>query len=351
MIRVVQLHTGKIGSEIIRRLAGHPAMELVGVMVHSAEKAGMDAGTLVGGSPNGIVTTTCLDDIIALSPDAAIYSGMPCDNQLYARLLRAGISVYTGTGTFYGPGRPEFALLDGAAREGNASYTAGGNIPGLASDVFPLFVTGYTGRIRAIRAWQMNEVSGFPSAVQLQHGIGIGLYPGEDPEKAAYLDEGWTQGLRQSCNMVAAAMGVECTDVVLVDKRVALAPEETVLHGSGLVVKKGTIAGAEWVIEGKCGDSTFLTIRNQMVAVLGLGEGWRATLAEPPWRVEIDGEPSIVATFGWPEGADPGKSIHLLNASRALNTIPRLVAAPPGCVTVLDYPAPYAADGLAPRDR
>jgi len=62
--------------------------------------------------------------------------------------------------------------------------------------------------------------------------------------------------------------------------------------------------------------------------------------------VEIDGEPSIVATFGWPEGAPPGESTSLLNVSRAMNTIPRLVAARAGAVSVLDFPAPRAA-GLA----
>jgi hypothetical protein len=62
--------------------------------------------------------------------------------------------------------------------------------------------------------------------------------------------------------------------------------------------------------------------------------------------VEIDGEPSIVTTFGWPEGAPPGESTSLLNVSRAMNTIPRLVDARPGAVSVLDFPAPRAA-GLA----
>jgi 4-hydroxy-tetrahydrodipicolinate reductase len=351
MIRVAQLFTGNIGREIIRRLAGHPELELCAVLVHSPGKVGIDSGTLSGAAPNGVVTTASLDDVIAARPDAAIYSGMPWDNENFARLLRAGINVYTSTGLFYGPGQPEFPLLDAAGREGSASYTAGGNIPGLAGDVFPLFVTGYTGQIRSIRAWQLNEVSGFPSGAQLQHGIGVGKLPGEDPAVASYLDNGWTQALGQSAKMVATALGIECTEAVLVSKRLAIAPADCVLHGSGLLVRKGTVAGAEWTVAGKCGDRTFLTITNQMVAMLGLGDGWRKTQDEPPWRVEIDGEPSIVATFGWPAGADPGKSIALLNASRAMNTIPRLVAAPPGCVTVLDYPAPYAAGGLAPLGR
>jgi hypothetical protein len=46
MITVAQLYTGGVGSEIVRRLAGHPPLQLVGVLVHSAEKTGRDSGEL-----------------------------------------------------------------------------------------------------------------------------------------------------------------------------------------------------------------------------------------------------------------------------------------------------------------
>jgi hypothetical protein len=62
----------------------------------------------------------------------------------------------------------------------------------------------------------------------------------------------------------------------------------------------------------------------------------------------LDGEPPIVATFGWPAGVEPGAANSLLNTARAMNIIPRLVAAPPGCVSVLDFPVVVAGDGLAP---
>ncbi|MGA8369349.1 MAG: hypothetical protein WB765_04405, partial [Acidimicrobiales bacterium] len=143
------------------------------------------------------------------------------------------------------------------------------------------------------------------------------------------------------------AMGFECTDLELVEKRTALAPRDVVLPASGLQVKKGTVAGAEWQFAGFSRERRFLIITNQQTAMLGLGEGWREDHDEPPWRVEIDGQPPIVATFGWPAGSDPAQSNALLNASRAMNVIPRLVEAPSGCVTVLDFPAPVAGDGLA----
>jgi 2,4-diaminopentanoate dehydrogenase len=346
MIRLAQLYTGGVGSEIVRRCAGHPELELVAVLVHADDKAGRDSGTLVGGAANGVVTTQSVDDVLATRPDVAIYSGMLWDVDLITRLLRAGVNVYTGMGGYYLPGSPDFDVIDAAGREGDASFTSGGNIPGLISDVFPLFLTGYTGRIRQIRATQANDVSSYPSAVQIQ-SLGIAKDIAADPELAEMFDVGFTEAIRQSANMVAEGIGVECTDCVLAEKRVVIADEDFVLATSGLVVAAGTVSGIEWTWAASSGDHEFLRVTNQQSAALGLGPGWRERYEDPAWRVEIDGEPPIVATFGWPAGSPPGESTSLLNVSRAMNTIPRLVAARPGAVSVLDFPGVTAGDGLA----
>jgi hypothetical protein len=51
--------------------------------------------------------------------------------------------------------------------------------------------------------------------------------------------------------------------------------------------------------------------------------------------------------LGWPPGAEPHQSNTLLNAARAMNMLPRVIAAKPGLLTVLDFPAAVAGDGLA----
>jgi 4-hydroxy-tetrahydrodipicolinate reductase len=253
--------------------------------------------------------------------------------------------VYTGIGGFYLPASPDFELVDSAAREGDASFTAGGNIPGLISDVWPLFVTGYTGRIRQIRARQWNDVSTYPSAVQIE-SLGIGKDVGAEAEYAAMFDAHFTGAIAESAHMIADGLGIECTDCVLSEKRTVVADHDLHLSPSELVIRTGQVAGIEWTWTATSGDHAFLKVTNQQTAALRLGDGWRQTHEDPPWRVEIDGEPSIVTTFGWPEGAPPGESTSLLNVSRAMNTIPQLVAARPGAVSELDFPAPRAA-GLA----
>ena len=56
----------------------------------------------------------------------------------------------------------------------------------------------------------------------------------------------------------------------------------------------------------------------------------------------------VSLTMGWPPGSIPATANYALNAARAMNVMPRLVAAKPGLLTVMDFPAPVAADGLAP---
>lgn len=346
-IRVAQAYTGPIGRDLIRRLEGHPQMELVGVLVHSPDKVGRDSGELAGGKANGIRTTQSLDDLIALKPDGIFWSGSEFDVPAYAKILAAGINLYTGVGGYYLKGQPQEATLAAAASKGQSSFCAGGNIPGLISDMLPLFVTGYTGRIRQIRAWQRNHMDKNPSAVQMQRGLGIGLPPGGHPF-VEQLNVGFTNTIGQSARLIADQIGVEYEGIRLLQVDYGIAPRRVVLEASGLVIEEGTVANVRWTWMARANGRDFYRMSNEQSTILGLGEGWRETYDEPAYRVEVDGDPDIYLTMGWPPGSIPATANYALNAARAMNVMPRLVAAKPGLLTVMDFPAPVAADGLAP---
>ena len=55
-LRVFQVATGNVGSEMIKRIATHPDLELVGVHAYSADKVGKDTGEFAGAAPNGVVS-------------------------------------------------------------------------------------------------------------------------------------------------------------------------------------------------------------------------------------------------------------------------------------------------------
>ena len=65
-IRVIQGYTGKIAREQIRMLVQRPEVELVGALVHHAEKSGRDVGEIAEIDPIGVRATDSLEEILAL---------------------------------------------------------------------------------------------------------------------------------------------------------------------------------------------------------------------------------------------------------------------------------------------
>jgi 2,4-diaminopentanoate dehydrogenase len=147
-------------------------------------------------------------------------------------------------------------------------------------------------------------------------------------------------GIRQSAHLVGAGLGVPVTDVRLTNKEYAPTPEDMELSPSGLKVAKGTPAGVRWTYTAYTGDVPFFELVNEQTVRLGLGEGWRACAGDPNWRLEVTGEPNISCTVALPDEGEGVAPVSALNAARAVNFVPRLVAAPAGCLSVLDVAAP-----------
>src|SRR5439155_13963300 len=101
--RVIQWATGNIGSRSLRAVIEHPAMTLAGVYVHSAEKAGRDAGDLCGVGPTGVVATTDVDEIVTLGADCVLYMPRWCDMDVVCLLLESGANIVTTRGEFHRP--------------------------------------------------------------------------------------------------------------------------------------------------------------------------------------------------------------------------------------------------------
>jgi hypothetical protein len=105
-----------------------------------------------------------------------------------------------------------------------------------------------------------------------------------------------------------------------------------------------------WTLTATADGTEFYRLVNEQSTRLDHGAGWRTSYEEAAWRVEVDGDPPVVSTLGWPAGTDAGKACHDLNAARALNVVLRLIEAPPGALSVLDFPAPAASDGMTQQN-
>lgn len=63
-LRVVQVATGNVGTEMVKRIAEHPDLELVGLYCYSTDKVGRDAGQLVGLAPLGVTATNDINEVL-----------------------------------------------------------------------------------------------------------------------------------------------------------------------------------------------------------------------------------------------------------------------------------------------
>jgi 2,4-diaminopentanoate dehydrogenase len=342
-LRVAVCYTGSVGTQAIRLIATRRDQVLVGVLVKDPAKAGLDAGTLVDGAPVGVRTTTSMLDVIAAAPDCVLWLGRGWQPDEVCTLLRAGVNVYVPVGAWYLPDDPDFDQVETACQAGCATLVGGGSIPGLVTDVLPLFLSGYVGAVRAVRAWQSNLIGDYPSPEQLRIGLGFGgPIPRDWPDAR---DARWIRHISQSARMISSALDVEWGDVRITDKQFLAAPHELRLP-NGLVIPAGATAGVRWVFTANDPTgATCYTVTKEQVAAIGLGPGWRDCAVTPQWRVEIDGTPSLACTLSPVTHTGFGTTTAELNAARAVNLVPSIVAAAPGCRSTLDFAAPVGRYG------
>ena len=74
-LRVFQVASGNVGTEMVKRIEKHPGLQLVGLHCYSPDKIGRDAGDIIGIGPIGVTATGTIDDILAACPDCLTFTG------------------------------------------------------------------------------------------------------------------------------------------------------------------------------------------------------------------------------------------------------------------------------------
>src|ERR1700757_4419820 len=140
-IRVFQVATGNVGTEMIKRLQTHPDLELIGLHCYTREKIGRDAGEIAGLAPIGVTATGTVEEIIAAEPDVVTFHGVFPDEELYVKVLEAGINIVTTADWITGwhrdknhphpSGRRTTEILEQACLKGGSTFYGTGMNPGL----------------------------------------------------------------------------------------------------------------------------------------------------------------------------------------------------------------------------
>jgi hypothetical protein len=359
--RVIVWSTGGIGSIAVRAVAENPSTELVGVWVHSADKAGRDAGQIVGIDPIGVIATNDADELIALRPDCVVYAAAGPERDAaaipdYVRLLESGINVVTTTVNrlIYPPTFEPDAWrdqLNDAATAGGSSLYASGIEPGFAADHLVLMLTTQSKKIRSIKASEVALYDDYPVTDTMMEGMGFGQPLDYVPMLATPGAIGfqWGPGLR----LIAHGLGWEIDEIRENFDRVATDRDLHVAFGTA---KAGTCGALRTQAIAVVGGREVITIEHVNKLALDLAPEWGKGGENPVYRVRIEGEPDIscdmTASLADPSsvGSDmsAGAGAMVSTAMRVVNAIPHVVAAKPGLLSALDLPLTIPRNSLAP---
>jgi hypothetical protein len=341
--RVAQWGTGNVGRLAVRGIVQHPDLELVGLLVHSADKAGKDAGDLAGFDPVGVTATTDPDEIIGLGADCVSYmaTGDLRPDEAVAdmsRVLEGGSNVVSTSVVplVHPPSAPARYRepLAAACKAGGVSCFTSGIDPGFANDLVPFAFLGTCERVDSVRVMEILDYSTYLQADVLFDIMGFGKPLDELP----LLLQPGIIGLAWGCtvSVLAAGLGAQLDDIREVHERVPAARDYETPLG---IIHAGTTAGMRFEVQGIVGGEPRIVLEHVTRINREVAPEWPNLPGQGGYRVDIEGKPGLHCQFHF-EGEDGDHNTGGLTATamRCLNAIPAVCDADPGLLSVLDLP-------------
>jgi 4-hydroxy-tetrahydrodipicolinate reductase len=338
-VKVAVVGLGSIGQAVTRLLLQTPTAKVVGVADPAPAVAGKNLGTALG-LPRRLRIKVDPDPerfIRKLTADAALVCTSSLLKEVKPQILALvsrRIRVLTTCEELAFPIPPRVAgarEIARAAKGKKVAVLAAGLNPGFAMDTLALALTAPCAGVRRVSVTRVLDAG--TRRLPLQRRVGAGLNVGQFRRA---VTEGTVRhvGLVESAHMIASALGwrLDRVDETL---EPAIAPRD--LDTEDLRIPAGGAAGIRQAVRG---------YRNGKLAVsldLQVYVGAEA----PRDHVLIDGEPPVDATLAG------GISGEVAAAAILVNTLPRLLSAPPGLATMKDLPLVHALNpqDLVPRSR
>ncbi|MFJ8926067.1 dihydrodipicolinate reductase [Streptomyces sp. NPDC102364] len=344
--RVVQWATGNIGSRTLRGAAEHPQLEVVGVLVHSADKSGLDAGELCGLAPLGVPATTEPADVLGLKPDCVLYTPRELDADAVCALLSAGINVVATRTDFHHPDAMDQLLrqrIEAACAEGGSSIHSTGSSPGFVTEALPLVLASVQRRLDGLLIEEFADLSRRPSPGLLFDVMGFGgRHDTFDERRLASLKASFAPSLR----VVADALGLPVERATVHGEFAGALSRTTIAAG---VLEAGSVAAQRVTVAWQHEGRDVLRFRATWYCTTQLDRAW--DLRDTGWRLTVDGDAPLDVTIRFPVAPEKAAATYpAYTANRAVNAVPWVCAAEPGIRTTADLPhvvSPFAAGPVA----
>lgn len=327
-LRVIQWATGKVGRQALRAILDDPRLELAGVYVYSAEKAGQDAGQLCDRPPCGVAATDEVEALLACGAEAVLYTPMLADVDQVVRLLEAGLDVVS-TNLFNNVGGVQGEVaerLAAACRRGGSSLHISGVHPGWANSV-AVGLTAVCRRVDSVTVSESADCSVYQSPETWQ-ALGFAL-PAATPavEAAARAS---LLSFADSTRAMAAALACSLDELRFV---VEFAHAAERIDLGWFQMEQGTIAAIRGGWDGVVAGRPVVRTRVAWYLTERLIEGWQ--FDREHYHIEVAGDPGVECRVHFHDSAYWGPDESLITtALPAVNALLNVHAAPPGILSL-----------------
>ena len=353
--RVIIWGTGNVGMPALRAAISHKGLDLVGVIVSSEAKEGMDAGELAGlDVQTGITATRDWEAALQAGCDAVIYTASTearfeaATNEILA-CLRAGVNVaspgmYALQSAATAP-PPLVELINQACSESGASLLVSGIDPGWAMDVFALNVAGMSSDITEIRGQEIMNYSHYDQPDVVRNIIGFGRPMEETPMMLHdfSLRFVWEPTVRA----LGEALGRPVDTVTTHVERRAL-DRDIDVPGMGKF-DAGTQGAFRFEVVGHSDGAPLFVVEHVTRIDNDCAPDWPyPAVGEGSHGVIITGNPVIHASVHAEDRFKPGPGGggNATAACRLVNAVPALCDAPPGIVSGISIPMALTGEQL-----
>ncbi len=325
-IKVLHVGVGPIGAGVVRQVAARKSLKIVGAVDVDPGKVGRDLGLVceVGRRLGIKVTDDITRTIKATRPDVAILCTQSSLKKALPEIeavLKLKVPIVSTTEEMAYPVRANAAVarrIDALAKRSRVAIVGSGVNPGFAMDALPVALTAVCERVTAIEVDRVQDAR--IRRLPFQQKIGAGLSPEEFKGR---VREGTVRhvGLAESITMIADALGWKLEKIT---DEIAPRIAETPVSSEFLSVARGQVAGI--IQDGVGYRKGAAVIRLHMEAYLGAPESYDA--------VRITGSPALSMKIAGGIHGD------IATAAIAVNSIGKVLQAPPGLRTMRDMVLP-----------
>jgi len=330
-IRVVLYGVGAVGNRIAKFLLEKEGIEIAGAVDVAKDKVGRDLGevleigkrlgVLVSNDPKAVLDRACAD-VVVHATSSFLRDVYP----QIAQVAEYGVNVVSTCEELAYPylAEPELAKkLNALGLKYGVSILGTGINPGFLMDTLVIALTGVCQRVDCIRVTRVQNAAA--RRVPFQKKIGAGLTVKEFRKKMREKVITGHVGLEQSIGMIADALGWELDKIEVDQVEPVIAKKDA--RSEAIRVKKGQAAGLRQCARGVMKKKDVITLDFQ--AYIGAEEEYDS--------IVIEGLPGIN------EKITPCVHGDLATVAMIANSIPKVINAPPGLLTMKDLPIPSAA--------